>query len=118
MNDCPDDNMTMRSPSLKNSGGLDSCDGIDLSKYAGCNNPKRKVLDAPTAPDSFDKKDLDDIFGKPALFGELYIDDEDEAHFICHTPGNMSFDDSEIVIQKFIDLLQLQLDCKEGRTKL
>ena len=47
------------------------------------------------------------------LHGELYLDDNDEAHFICHTPSDVSFDDAEIATQKFIDLLQSQLDRKK-----
>jgi hypothetical protein len=43
------------------------------------------------------------------LFGELYIDKEGEAHFICHTK-NDDFKQTKVAIQKFIVLLQGQLD--------
>ena len=44
------------------------------------------------------------------LHGELYLDDEGEAHFICHTPGNMPFDEVRAALAKFIELLEDQVD--------
>ena len=44
------------------------------------------------------------------LFGELYLDDDGEAHFICHTPGDMSFSEAHNGLQKFIDLLESKFE--------
>ncbi len=44
------------------------------------------------------------------LCGELYLDSSGEAHFVCHTPGGMSFDDNKIGLLKFIELLQSKID--------
>lgn len=49
-------------------------------------------------------------YGKP--FGELYIDGDGEAHFICHT-ADEDFEQTEIAIKKFIALLQGQIDRRE-----
>lgn len=42
------------------------------------------------------------------LHGELYLDEDGEAHFICHTPGDMSFQDARIALLKFIVVLKDQ----------
>ena len=44
------------------------------------------------------------------LCGELYLDADDEAHFVCHTPGEMSFDEARSGLLKFIELLQSKVD--------
>lgn len=44
------------------------------------------------------------------LCGELYLDASGEAHFVCHTPGAMSFDEAKAGLLKFIDLLQDKVD--------
>ena len=44
------------------------------------------------------------------LQGELYIDEHGEAHFICHTPGEMGFHEARAGLLKFIKLLQSQVD--------
>lgn len=47
------------------------------------------------------------------LHGELYLDTTGEPHFICHTPGNMSFAEVREGLVKFIALLQNQHDRQE-----
>lgn len=44
------------------------------------------------------------------LCGELYLDASGEAHFVCHTPGGMVFDEAKAGLLKFIDLLQDKVD--------
>ena len=46
------------------------------------------------------------------LHGELYVDDEGEAHFVCHTPGDMPFDEARAGLSKFVKLLQDKLDAQ------
>jgi hypothetical protein len=43
------------------------------------------------------------------LYGELYLDAEGEAHFICHTKDD-DFQATRRALKKFIALLQDQLD--------
>ena len=43
------------------------------------------------------------------LHGELYLDENGEAHFICHTPANMTFKESRMGLVKFIAILQNQV---------
>ena len=50
---------------------------------------------------------------KLILHGELYIDDEGEPHFICHTPAGMSFIEAHEGLIKFIAILQNQVDKQE-----
>jgi hypothetical protein len=42
--------------------------------------------------------------------GELYIDRDGKAHFDCHTPGDVGFDGLALAIEKWIALLQDQMD--------
>ena len=44
------------------------------------------------------------------LHGELHIDEQGNAHFMCHTPGGWSFAEVKTGIEKFIAVLQDQLD--------
>ena len=44
------------------------------------------------------------------LHGELYLDDKGEAHFVCHTPDNMTLGDIREATVKFIAVLEAQLD--------
>ena len=47
------------------------------------------------------------------LHGELYLDSEGQAHFICHTPGNMTFVEVREALSKFIDLFLDQIEREE-----
>jgi len=53
------------------------------------------------------ERDLDQAYG------ELYIDEDGDAHFVCHTHTE-NFAETEIAIRKFMALFQKQLD---GRDK-
>ena len=44
------------------------------------------------------------------LWGELWLDAEGEAHFLCHTPGERTFDETREGLTQFRDLIQDQLD--------
>lgn len=46
-------------------------------------------------------------------YGELYIDGDGEAHFICHTTGE-DFQETEIAIRKFMALFQSQIDGRDN----
>ncbi len=41
--------------------------------------------------------------------GELYLDDDGKVHFLCHTPGNVSFIQLRDAFEKFIEHFQNQL---------
>ena len=47
------------------------------------------------------------------IHGELYLDSNGKAHFICHTPGNMSFVEVREALSKFIDLFLDQIEREE-----
>lgn len=47
---------------------------------------------------------------KAVLHGELFLDKEGNAHFVQHTPGDMTFLEVREGIIKFIALLQSQYD--------
>lgn len=42
-------------------------------------------------------------------YGEMYLDTDGEAHFECHTQGE-DFARTRVAIEKFVRLLQRQLD--------
>lgn len=44
------------------------------------------------------------------LRGELYIDEAGEAHFICHTPPEIGFEEARDGLEKFVALMQSKLD--------
>ncbi len=47
------------------------------------------------------------------LHGELYLDKEGRAHFICHTPGDMTFEEVKYALNLFIDLFLDQIERQE-----
>lgn len=81
----------------------------------------RKILRAPSLPVRFTPEQLTRavkkvikrktvIVGESQLFGELYLDDDGEAHFVCHTDGAMSFEQAREGLEKFITILQDQME--------
>lgn len=44
------------------------------------------------------------------LHGELYLDEDGKAHFICHTPGKMGYHEAKAGLIKFIAVLQDTVD--------
>ena len=50
-----------------------------------------------------------DLLDGAVIWGELYLDSNNEAHFVCHTKDD-DFQKTKMAIQKFITLLQGQLD--------
>jgi len=50
-----------------------------------------------------------DLLDGAVIWGELYLDSNNEAHFICHTKDD-DFQKTKMAIQKFIALLQDQLN--------
>lgn len=59
------------------------------------------------------KKNKDSkVPGSAVLYGELYLDANGKAHWVVHTKDT-DFRATEIAIEKFIALLQDQIDRKE-----
>ena len=53
--------------------------------------------------------------GRPGgVHGELYLDDEGEPHFQCHTPAGTSFEEARAALRKWIALLQRQITDEES----
>lgn len=45
-------------------------------------------------------------------YGELWIDKNGEPHFLCHIEGE-NFSEAKVAIEKFIAVLQQQIDNEE-----